>query len=667
MHTKQKTSKINYALIAVLLFATAFSVVLWYMSVMHVGNSPLYVGDIQSTNGVWDLTQENFEDKIIVINGELEYIEGMLVEPEDFDSYGDSIKIGSPDSLPVNTVRLTLNMPNDEMYTIMANSIDFAERIYINGEWRQDIGTVSATREGSTPGYAYLTFDVRPVNGVIEIVRQSNNFVHRDNGHGAHWKIGEPSMMKRERAFDFAVDGIIVGVFATLAITHLFFFSMLQKYRTHLYFTVLTVAWGLRMSVISVKILGTLFDFLPWEFLFRLEYISMPIAAIMIILVAGEFFTDALPKWYQNIFISFFIIYALCCLFVPTIPLSYSVLIFEAVYIVAAIMLFVMLIMKMIKMRKNNQMRFEHYLFIASYAVVVFAIVNDALYYSNIRLIIGNLILNNLAMLIFIFTQTVTIIADTSKKIIDVYNKEHEMRAEAEALRQSTKMKEQFLRSLSHELQIPITTVSGFAQLTGEILKEDETLNRVAIQDNIRIIDDESRKLSRMVAQMLDIFAMENGTFKLHMTKVNINYLMQKIYELHFPIMNDGSHGLKLDIQEDLPFAYADEERTLHAVLNLITNSVKHSGSAEIKICAVHKDDFIEISVVDTGKGISSELAEELFSEYPLHRSESGNGLGLYIVAQTIKAQGGVVEIDNEIDIGTKIKFTIPIWEIDKE
>ncbi len=667
MHPRRKKSKLNYVLIAVLLFVIAFSVGLWYMSIMHVGNSSLYVGDIHSPDGTWDLTQENFEDNIIVINGELEYIEGKLVEPQDFDSYGDSIKIGTPDQLPVNTVRLTLNMPDDEIYTIMANSIDFAEKIYINGEWRQDIGVVSTTQDSSVPGYAYLTFDVRPVNGVIEIVRQSNNFVHRDNGHGAHWKIGTPSIMKRERAFDFAVDGIIVGIFTTLAITHLFFFSMLQKYKIHLYFTGLTVAWGLRMSVISVKVLGTLFSFLPWEFLFRIEYISMPIAAIMIILIVGEFFAGMLPKWYQNIFISFFMIYALCCIFVPTIPLSYSVLMFEAVYILAAIMLFVMLIMRMIKMRKNKQMRFEHYLFIASYAVVVFAIVNDALYYNNIRLIMGNLILNNLAMLIFIFTQTVALIADTSKKIIDVYNKEHEMRAEAEALKQSTKMKEQFLRNLSHELQIPITTVSGFAQLTDEILKEDETLNRVAIQDNIRIIDDESRKLSRMVAQMLDIFAMENGTFKLHMTKVNINYLIQKIYDLHFPIMNDGSYNLKLDIQENLPFAYADEERTLHVILNLITNAAKHSGSTEIKICAVHKDDFIEISVVDTGKGISEELSEELFSEYPLHRSESGNGLGLYIVAQTIKAQGGTVEIDNKIDIGTKIKFTIPVWETDKE
>ncbi len=667
MHTKQKRNKINYALIVVLLFAIAFSVVLWYVSIMHVGNSSLYVGDIQSTDGVWDLTGEDFDNNIIVTNGNLEYIEGELVEPEDFDSYGDSIKIGTPDKLPVNTVRLTLNMPNDEMYTIMANSVDFAERIYINGEWHQDIGVVSTTEEGSVPGYAYLTFDVRPVNGVIEIVRQSNNFVHRDNGHGAHWKIGEPSMMKRERAFDYTIDGIIVGIFTTLAITHLFFFSMLQKYKTHLYFAVLTIAWGLRMSVTSIKVLGTLCDFLPWEVLFRLEYISMPIAAIMIILIVGEFFESALPRWYLNIFISFFSIYAMCCLFVHTIPLSYSVLIFEAAYIVAAIILFVIIIMKMVKMRKNKQMRFEQYLFIASYALVVFAIVNDALYYNNIRMIMGNVLLNNLMMLIFIFTQTVAIIADTSKKIINVYNKEHEIRTEAEALKQSTKMKEEFLRSLSHELQIPITTVSGFAQLTGEILKEDEILNRVAIQDNIRIIDDESRKLSRMVSQMLDIFAMENGTFKLHLTKVNVNYLIQKIYELHFPIMNDGSYNLKIDMQENLPLAYADEERTMYAILNLITNAAKHSGSTEIKIHAVHKDEFIEISVVDTGKGIGPELAKELFSEYPLHRSERGNGLGLYIVSKTIKAQGGTVEIDDEVDIGTKIKFTIPVWETDEE
>ncbi len=665
MLDKYKNNKNNILLLLITSVVIVFCFALWYLSVEdHLNGDDNQT--IYSQTGSFDLTEFDFSKGIITTSGAEEFIEGALLTPSEFDMLSEEIKIGSTGNFPVNTSRITLYLPQNESYTIMGNSFDFAERIYINGELVGEVGVVSTTAHTSTPDHAYLNFTVTPENGIIEIVRQSNNFVHRDNGTAAHFIIGTADTMSRLRSIEYGTVGIMIGLFVTIAISHIFLFMLFERHKAHLFFAILSLTWGIRLGVTGIKVFGEWFPALSWEVLFRVEYMTVPITSSMMLLVANEIFLKTLPKLFLRIFVGGFLIYSVFCLFVPTLPLSYSMIYLQVAFILGSILLLVFITLKLIDMIKNREVRINHLLFIIGYLPFIVSVVHDALYYNSILIFGIRVLLIDLSLMIIVVTQTAVIYFDTAQKMVSIYKAEQENRIEAASLRQAKKMHENFLRTLSHEMQLPLTTVSGYAQLTSQILSEDETINRASIAEKMRIIDDEARKLSRQVSWLLDVSAIDNGTFKLYLQKVDVNELFSKIITHHFPIMNSGDIALNIETEDKLPYIFADKERTLQVILNIISNSIKHSGCTKIILSATvcEKDNkFLSVSVLDNGKGIPDELKEELFSRYPKHRSEKGNGLGLYIVAQTVAAEGGQISYESDENIGTKIIFTLPIWE----
>ncbi len=659
MNNPFQKSKVNIYFFIVISLVVMFCFSLWYLRMeyhFHTDENKT----IHSQTGVWDLTEYDFSEGFAIISGSEEYIEGKLISPDDFDT--EDIKIGST-SLPVNTSRITLYMPNDYAYTIMGNSFDFAERIYINGEILKEIGSVGLSADSSSPDHAYLNITVIPENGVIEIVRQSNNFVHRDNGVASIFLIGTPETMSRLHTILYGVTGVMIGLFITIAISHIFLFVLFQKQKAHIYFAILALTWGLRLGVTDIKVFGEWFSFLPWEVMFRFEYMTVPLACSMFLLILNEIFPKAIPKWFVLSVTGLFLSYTALCPFVATIPLSYSMIGVIAFYTIVLFVVTILLFSNTVKMYRSRELKLEHILFIISVAPLIIAAVHDGLYYNRVLLFGVRILLMDLAFLIILFTQTAVIYYDTAQKLKATYRAEQESRIEASSLRKAKKMHEDFLRTLSHEMQLPLTTVSGYAQLTTQILVEDEMIDKVSMLDKMRVIDDEARKLSRQVAQLLDASAMENGTFKLYLQKVDINDLLKKIETQHFPTMNDGSLKLSISVQPNLPRAYADSDRLRGCILNLLSNAIKHTENGDILFDVKTVNSFIEISISDTGEGIPPELLSNLFQRYPEHRSNKGNGLGLYIVAQTIESHGGEISAKSKINEGTTITFTVPIWE----
>ncbi len=666
-------NKTNIMVLLIIVGAIVLCCSLWFTKLEYRINT-MENEVIVSQNGVWDLTKFDFESGIVVTSGKEQYITGELLTPDEFEQNSDKVQVGLPKESPVNTSKITLVMPDNRPYTIMGTSFDFAERIYINGELMGEIGTVSTDEITSEPGYEYLKFTVIPKDKTIEIVRQSNNFVHRDNGIASHILIGEQEKLNAIYAKEYGITGVIIGLFFAIAMTHIFMFYIFKKHRVHLYFALLSLTWGLRMGVTGVKVFAEWFNFLPWEIMFRLEYISVPVTCAMILLVTDEIYKNTLPKIFLRAFTSGFLLYAVCCLFVPTLPLSYSMIGVQVALILASILLIVFVVIKAVSLIRSKQMLLKHTAYLISIIPFVFATVHDALYYNAILIFGVSVILIDLSLMILVVTQTAVIYFDTSNRIITTYREKEQISVEAQSLRQAGLMKEEFLRTLTHEMQIPLTTVSGYAQLAGQILKEDNKLNRGELHEKMRIIDDEARKLSRQVLQLLDASAMENGTFKLHRERVDLNEVLQKISTLHFPVMSDAGIKLKIEVKNDLPPVFVDRERIVQVILNLITNSIKHSECSQISLIAKvtsanygdeydTKSNFAQITINDNGIGIAKDMQANLFEEYNENRSAKGNGLGLYITAKTVKAHGGEIIVQSEINKGTSITFTMPVWE----
>lgn len=223
-------------------------------------------------------------------------------------------------------------------------------------------------------------------------------------------------------------------------------------------------------------------------------------------------------------------------------------------------------------------------------------------------------------------------------------------------------MKEIFLHNLSHELQMPITVVSGFAQLTGQMM-DDEIIDRAAVRGNMRRVDSEAGRMERLVVQLLDAAAIENGSFTLNRRAMDIAELLDTVSRVHFPVMDNHGNTLTVDAPTGLPPLNGDRERLQQVLLNLISNAVKHTQRGSIVLSAQYEEKMVKVTVRDSGEGIASNLLPNLFRRYPENRAADGNGLGLYICAQIVEAHGGKIGVESKLGKGTAVWFTIPVLE----
>ena len=247
-------------------------------------------------------------------------------------------------------------------------------------------------------------------------------------------------------------------------------------------------------------------------------------------------------------------------------------------------------------------------------------------------------------------------------------------RMEADTLRRSNEMRQEFVNNLSHELQAPLTVLTGFAQYTSDIADTEGT-DPSQIKENMRQILFETGRTERMVLQLLDAAAVENGQFIMHFTPVDMTDLIEKVAYRYFGALDMNENRLSLSIGAGLPLVYADEERILQVLVNLVSNAVKHTKGGEISIGAsvdgasadgvlagsASVGDMVIVSVRDDGEGVRPDILPQLFKRYPGKRAgRAGTGLGLYICKQIVDAHGGQISVESKPGEGAVFRFTLP-------
>lgn len=236
------------------------------------------------------------------------------------------------------------------------------------------------------------------------------------------------------------------------------------------------------------------------------------------------------------------------------------------------------------------------------------------------------------------------------------------LRSEKAALEEAGRMKSEFLNNLSHELQMPLTVVSGYAQLTEEQLT-GSTFEPADLSDNQKHIILEADKMERMVLQLLDVAKIERGKFSLNITDVSLSDLIQEFADTYFPMLDEHNNRLELCTDEVLPLVSCDMERMIQVLINLVSNACRHAQNGVITLSAHRVQDTVEITVSDTGEGISDEIKPYLFTQFlsGSNGKAAGTGLGLYISKKTVEAHGGTIEVDSKCGEGTIVRCRIPL------
>jgi K+-sensing histidine kinase KdpD len=227
---------------------------------------------------------------------------------------------------------------------------------------------------------------------------------------------------------------------------------------------------------------------------------------------------------------------------------------------------------------------------------------------------------------------------------------------EAEALRRSDELKTALLRSISHDLRTPLTSIIAAGSALGSrTLTEEERAELSAA------IVGEGNRLSRLVENLLDMSRLEAGKADPHREAVDLAEVLDAARE------GATDPGLvRLAIEPDLPMVDADAAQLERAFANLIENAIRYSAGRPVSARSRLVDGKVVVRVVDQGPGIPERDWQRIFA--PFQRGDdakTGTGLGLAIARGFVEANGGEIAIESLPGQGTSFVVSFPLREDD--
>jgi len=228
-------------------------------------------------------------------------------------------------------------------------------------------------------------------------------------------------------------------------------------------------------------------------------------------------------------------------------------------------------------------------------------------------------------------------------------------------------VKAQFMNMVAHELRTPLSAVDGYLSVIGEGYVQDREKQREFIKRSKQRI----RALVDLVGDLLNMARMEAGTVRREITPQSIHIVLKEVGELMQPLANQNQIRLELQVPDELPSIHADREELIRLFDNLVSNAIKYNKEGGSVLIAAEQDGpYVEVSVADTGIGISKEGQNRLFSEFFREKREeirpiTGTGLGLSIVKSIVNFYHGRIEVESELGKGSAFKVWLPFERIE--
>lgn len=229
----------------------------------------------------------------------------------------------------------------------------------------------------------------------------------------------------------------------------------------------------------------------------------------------------------------------------------------------------------------------------------------------------------------------------------------------ADELIKKDELKNDFISSVSHELRTPLTSIKGWAMTVQSIKESDDEL----VNEGLNIIVNESDRLSEMVEELLDVSRYDSGRVTLKKENVDVkSYLLEIILETEGRILN-ADEIFCVDLADNLGKISIDRKRMKQVFINIFDNAIKFTdkGGAIILTTRRNSMDELIISIADTGAGIQKDDIKRVKEKfYKGNLGQSHTGLGLSIADEIVMLHNGKLEVESEVDKGTRMTIILP-------
>ena len=230
----------------------------------------------------------------------------------------------------------------------------------------------------------------------------------------------------------------------------------------------------------------------------------------------------------------------------------------------------------------------------------------------------------------------------------------------AEQVQEKEQTLQDFMADVSHELRTPLTSIRGFTQalLDGTVQDEEQRLH------SAQVIDDEARRMLRLVNDLLDLARMQAGEFRLHREPIAPTELLEHIVDVFAPRAEEAGIALRTEVQGTLPPVSMDFDRMVQVLNNFVANAIQYTRQGSVTLGARIDSDQLVITIADTGDGIPPDELAFLFERF--YRGDStarrrGTGLGLAITREIARAHSGDVDVHTVVGEGTSFRIAIPV------
>jgi hypothetical protein len=238
------------------------------------------------------------------------------------------------------------------------------------------------------------------------------------------------------------------------------------------------------------------------------------------------------------------------------------------------------------------------------------------------------------------------------------------LRAANERLTELDRLKDDFVSTVTHELRTPLTSIRAFS----EILLDNPDLAGDERERYLRIVAEETERLTRLINQVLDLSKLESGRADWHISEVDVADVVRDSVEETVQLFAEAGARLDVELPESVPPVAADRDRVVQVMLNLLSNAAKFCDPQRGAVTVgVRLDDgAVRVDVSDNGPGIAAADQQAIFEKFrqggdALTSRPQGTGLGLPISRQIIDHLGGALWVESVPGRGATFSFTLPL------
>ncbi|MFD5020372.1 ATP-binding protein [Paenibacillus sp. NPDC058367] len=660
-----KKSYIILLLVFILVVLTGFRI-LWMETFQYPKQASIH-------NGQFDLRNWNAEDgSIHLLDGEWEFYPSQwLIDGNRQQLLGDNaprhiqvpggwsevLHADKPSPYGYGSYRLLLYVdPAKHLnYSIRVPSVRTASELYVNGRLLTKSGQVATTKdEYISKDLPYSTTFTADDNGVIELVIQAANYVDsRSGGIVRTIKFGSEEAIAKDMKASIFMQLLAAIIFIMHAVYALILYLIGNKEKKLLYFSLLALCVTIT-SVFSTdeKLFHQLFYIgIDWDF--RLTNIAFVIAAYALLQCTNH---RELPYWRRM-----YPVYKIMNLGTAGITLFLNptqvIMLFPIYYVLggtAAVITLITMFKKVIKDLKSNLLLLISFLALMNYAL-----------WSLILLDSG------LSLVYYPFDMIIAIACLASVWFKDYFIMHANTKELATTLQRMNDHKDQFLANTSHEFKNPLHSILNMSQ---SVLKRERHLLQERSIKELETVLSVGRRMTLILDDLIDVMSLREGNPRIHKRVIFIQPIVTGVLDMLQLNADVKSVKIANQIPEDFPPLYADENRVVQIVFNLLHNAVKYTNDGVISIQAFVKDGRAYIVIADTGIGMDENMLKRLFRPYEQASTnetmiDGGFGLGLSISKQLVELHGGTLVVSSVLGEGSKFTFSLRLagLEVEKE